>query len=100
MPNRLSLINQRYSRLVVLKRLTNNKRGNTVWECLCDCGNTVSALGTSLVSGNTKSCGCYKTEIAIRNGHNKQKNPGFAMMNKLYHSLVYDAVDRNYTVEL
>ena len=31
---------------------------HSIWECKCDCGNTVDVDITSLLSGNTKSCGC------------------------------------------
>lgn len=31
-------------------------------ECVCDCGKTIAAKLSALVSGHTKSCGCLKTE--------------------------------------
>ena len=33
-----------------------------VWECICDCGNTIFVARSSLKSGNTKSCGCLRKE--------------------------------------
>src|SRR5579859_8026982 len=32
------------------------------WDCLCECGNKTTAITHHLISGNTKSCGCLKTE--------------------------------------
>ena len=34
--------------------------GKVAWRCRCDCGNEVVLPLTALVSGNTRSCGCYK----------------------------------------
>lgn len=52
---------QRYG-LLTVERLDHIKRTEnkttTYWLCKCDCGNHVSVDGGSLVSGNTKSCGC------------------------------------------
>lgn len=31
---------------------------NIYWKCKCDCGKLCSVSATSIVSGNTKSCGC------------------------------------------
>lgn len=58
------LTGQRFGRLVVLERAENSKRGNARWKCLCDCGNETIAWAESLICGNTKSCSCYKNEIA------------------------------------
>lgn len=56
---------QRFGRLVALERL-NRKRGSSfLWRCQCDCGNTVETSANSLLSGNTRSCGCLRVE-AIR----------------------------------
>ena len=32
------------------------------WECLCECGIHIKIYGTHLNSGNSRSCGCLKTE--------------------------------------
>jgi hypothetical protein len=32
------------------------------WKCKCDCGNEVIIKTPNLTSGNTKSCGCLKTD--------------------------------------
>ena len=36
--------------------------GSVVWRCICSCGKEVQVPYNSLVSGNTKSCGCLKRE--------------------------------------
>ena len=53
-------LGNRYGRLVVLKDTgLRDKISRTVlWECLCDCGDTTIARGSSLRSGYKKSCGC------------------------------------------
>ena len=58
----LDLIGREFSRLTVISRVANSKSGQTRWECICKCGNTVTISGTSLVSGQTKSCGCLHKE--------------------------------------
>ena len=55
------LTNQRFGRLVVLKRVDNRNK-KVCWLCQCDCGNQVVVDAGSLKSGNTKSCGCLRQE--------------------------------------
>lgn len=43
-------------------RLSNNGSKLVHWDCKCSCGNEVSVSINSLVTGNTKSCGCYRSE--------------------------------------
>jgi len=57
--NRLNLVGQRFTRLVVLHDTGETKHGESLWKCRCDCGNEITTTGYSLTSGNTKSCGCY-----------------------------------------
>ncbi len=57
------LIGNRYGKLVVIKEVS--KRGDvkdSVYECLCDCGNSKSISARHLRSGGTKSCGCLAQE--------------------------------------
>jgi len=44
--------------------------GRTRWWCRCACGRTVSISTKKLVSGNTRSCGCLRRELA-RSAHTK-----------------------------
>lgn len=59
MPNKPKedLTGKRFKRLKVLKYSSGGK-----WECLCDCGKTVSVKTNALTSGNTQSCGCLNLE--------------------------------------
>lgn len=36
------------------------------WLCRCECGNMVTVAATSLKSGNTKSCGCFRNERILQ----------------------------------
>lgn len=56
---------KRYGKLTVIKRDKDAERlhlsgGYVFWECLCDCGNTISVSGHNLRCGDTKSCGCIR----------------------------------------
>lgn len=56
------LTGKRFGRLTVIRE--NGRHGRRVkWLCRCDCGNFITALSTSLVEGNIKSCGCLQNEI-------------------------------------
>lgn len=55
----IDLSGQRFGKLTVIQRVEN--KGNTVmWECRCDCGNTITVPSQSLRNGITISCGCEK----------------------------------------
>jgi hypothetical protein len=63
----LELTGQRFGRLVAIER-AGTYRGAYKWLCLCDCGRMVEVLGSKLVSGHTKSCGCIRNEYASAMG--------------------------------
>lgn len=63
MANAASLDNQRFARLVVIRRVGIDKHGKATWECRCDCGRITVASTGSLRKGNTKSCGCMKDQM-------------------------------------
>ena len=39
------------------------KNKNSYWICKCDCGNEVVITKGDVLSGHTKSCGCYHSDI-------------------------------------
>lgn len=38
------------------------KENYAIWECLCDCGKSLSVPSSRLIHGYTKSCGCFCRE--------------------------------------
>lgn len=64
------LVGQRFGNLVVTRKAPNHRQpgGKSVvmWECMCDCGNSIITTGGSLKSGHTKSCGCLHREITSK----------------------------------
>jgi hypothetical protein len=58
------LKNQTYGRLTVVDYLGKNKYNKAIWICECECGELTNVIGTLLVNGHTKSCGCLKSEAA------------------------------------
>lgn len=80
MAKKLDILGKKFNRLLVLQEVEErDKHGKVLWECLCDCGKEVSVNGSSLVSGNTKSCGCYQKEIAsnIKFKHGGSHSPEY-----------------------
>lgn len=59
---------QEFGRLTALEQLSEYRRGRHPWMCLCACGNFVVVDRSSLISGNTRSCGCLHTESARKQG--------------------------------
>ena len=57
-----NLIGQKFNRLTIVDRGSNDKHDNATWLCICDCNPGIvleNSIPTgSLKSGNTKSCGC------------------------------------------
>jgi hypothetical protein len=67
------LTGQRFERLVVLEYHGSRKQ-QSIWHCLCDCGNHVYLATNRLTSGNTRSCGCLHRDI--RKGSQYAKKHG------------------------
>ncbi len=61
------LTGQRFGRLTVLEFVPNDKH-HSYWKCKCECGNTSIICISSLISGDTKSCGCLGDEQRKKNG--------------------------------
>lgn len=57
------MIGKRFGRLVVTAR-AGSKGTAATWLCRCDCGNETIVYGNHLRKGNTKSCGCQRSDSA------------------------------------
>ena len=61
---RLDLTGQQFGRLAVVGYSHTNKHGQSMWKCVCECGNQIIVTGIHLKSGHSKSCGCMRIERA------------------------------------
>lgn len=65
-----NLTGRRFGRLIAVERV-GARGGSALWLCHCDCGNFVRVPARSLMSGNTRSCGCMHSKmVADRNRTN------------------------------
>ena len=55
----IDLSGKKFNKLEVLK-FSHIEGKNSVWDCICDCGNKTSVKGYNLKSNHTKSCGCER----------------------------------------
>jgi len=51
-----------YGRWSVLAEVPKTRPGQSKWKCRCSCGTTKTVLYCTLVSGDSRSCGCLKAE--------------------------------------
>lgn len=75
----LDLVGKNFNRLTVIKRVENNRFGQTQWLCECECGKKIIVKGYHLKNGNTRSCGCLQRETI---GNISRKHGG--AHNRLY----------------
>lgn len=88
MSKAIDITGNRYGRLVVIRRVENNKRGQAMWLCQCDCGNEVISDKHRLSSGNTKSCGCiHKETLAARNRANAKHGMRGTHLYSVWHNM-------------
>lgn len=89
MPAKKDLTGKKFGKLKVLEFSHSQKMGNytfRMWKVRCDCGTLKTVKGAHLMSGDTKSCGCYnKAHLA----------PGEASMNTLISNYKRHAKNRN-----
>ncbi len=62
---RSTLDGMRFGRLTVLS-FSHISSGRSQWRCRCDCGTICTIPGHELRSGDTKSCGCLRDELASK----------------------------------
>lgn len=56
-----------FKHLTVVKIAERGRTGNIHWQCLCQCGKVKAIAGSSLVSGDTSSCGCLTGKLILEN---------------------------------
>ena len=58
------LMGQKFGRWEVIERVENDIRGVSQWLCRCTCESKTESVikGSTLTTGHSKSCGCFKRE--------------------------------------
>lgn len=78
------LTGQKFGRLYVESIHSHPDKGIYLWNCKCDCGNNTIVPSNSLKNGNTKSCGCLKSELLSENFGYDLTNQRFGRVTVLY----------------
>lgn len=61
-----NLLGKTFNRLLVLEKTSDRaNNGEIFWVCLCKCGNIRHIQTSSLLNGNTQSCGCYNKDRVV-----------------------------------
>jgi hypothetical protein len=86
-----NLLNKKFGKLKVISLVGSSKKSGislVYWLCECECGVTRDIPSKSLVSGNTKSCGCSQKNFAKTKLKSYNRLPdGEASFNSLYKNL-------------
>jgi hypothetical protein len=75
MPKIVDEVGNRYGRLKVVACAGRNKHRKVLWECICDCSNVVTVIGSSLRYGYTSSCGCEN--VLCTPTHGMRNHPAY-----------------------
>lgn len=62
----MNIINTKFGRLTVIKKISKVGEKNSRWLCQCECGKKTNVNRCDLITGNTKSCGCYAKDSASK----------------------------------
>jgi len=91
------LTGQVFGRWTVIKQSTNRYNRHAYWECECECGTIKEVSATSLKGGRSKSCGCYKQDMARER---MLIEFGESNFNTMYYRYKHDATRRSLAFEL
>ena len=56
--SKVDLAGQKFHSLMAIRPTQDRTSYGVVWECICECGNSTTAVAYALKSGRRKSCGC------------------------------------------
>ncbi|USL89529.1 transcription factor [Bacillus phage vB_BceP_LY3] len=72
MGKKIDLTGKVFGRLTVISEA--DKKGIQIrWNVKCECGSTFIVRGCDLRTGNTNSCGCYKSVKVIESNKRRKK---------------------------
>lgn len=78
MPKPLDLTGKTFGKLTALEISGRHHDRSMIWRCRCECGNEAHVQSVKLQSGNTRSCGCLRREVAALIPHEQNLIHGHA----------------------
>ena len=82
------LTGMKFGRLTAIDVVGKYKNGAHLWRCRCDCGDESVILATSLLSGNTRSCGCLLNETRKTAGcKNRKHGLSYSWIHRIWDSM-------------
>lgn len=91
------LTDKKFNRLTVIERKGNDIFGHLRWLCRCDCGKEKIIVGSHMVRGKTKSCGCLNKEKlvarSLKHGHNRREK--VSQVYSIWANLIQRCTNRN-----
>jgi len=74
METKRAIIGTKIGRLTIIDTYCDSRR-RRIHKCICDCGNAHTVQSSKLLSGHTKSCGCFRQEVITKHGCAGDANP-------------------------
>lgn len=90
MPKALDITNQRFGKLVAIKKAP-SRSGKTYWLCKCDCGNLKEIQTSHLVNHSIQSCGCLSASKSHKGQYviDLRKRVKIALVESFGHKCAY-----------
>lgn len=63
MPQALNLVGKPFGRWMVIGRAVGPSTRNSWWLCRCECGTERPVISSTLLRGESRSCGCLSSEL-------------------------------------
>ena len=82
------LVGKTFTRLTVVYQLGASGTRNTTYGCRCSCGKTLLVRRDNLLSGSTKSCGCW-----VKDFNSQQKKDAAKERDKKHSDDIYASLD-------
>lgn len=80
-----------FGSLTAIRPVGVDSKRHIQWECQCKCGSLIIVPGTSLCTGNTRSCGCLHLSTVTTHG----QNYGNSMTYRIWQGMKQRCVNKN-----
>lgn len=88
------LTGKTFEELKVVSYYGSNKNGRALWLCKCNCGNDKIVVGSSLLNGSTRSCGCYNKKMAKE--RKTKHSMSYTKLYKVWQGMKTRCYDKNF----